>query len=215
MVMPTINSGFQKYRRHVEVVWWDKGFNLATQHLFNPLFLYLNQKWHVAWNAFCAENPFSCTKCSELHWDLIPMDLERNFDERIWRCSGNHSQNLNCSITAFHGELSLWEEELAGNNDDVIKWKNFPRYWSFVRGIHPGEFPHKGQWRGALIFSLICTWINDWVNNSEAGDLRPCRAHYDVIMKLTGWWPLSDTVYLTRCIRSVARYLYRWLSARL
>ena len=33
-----------------------------------------------------------------------------------------------------------------------------------------GEFPHKGQWRVALMFSLICAWINGWVNNREAGD---------------------------------------------
>ena len=44
----------------------------------------------------------------------------------------------------------------------------------------PGEFPHKGQWRGALMFSLICVWINGWVNNREAGDLRRYRAHYGV-----------------------------------
>ena len=43
-----------------------------------------------------------------------------------------------------------------------------------------GEFPNKGQWRGALIFSLICAWINGWVNNREAGNLRRFRAHYDV-----------------------------------
>ena len=43
-----------------------------------------------------------------------------------------------------------------------------------------GEFPHKGQWRGALMSSLICTWINGWVNNGDAGDLRRHRAHYDV-----------------------------------
>ena len=44
--------------------------------------------------------------------------------------------------------------------------------------------PHKGQWRGALMFSLICVWINSWVNNGEAGDLRRYHAHYDVtIMK--------------------------------
>ena len=43
-----------------------------------------------------------------------------------------------------------------------------------------GEFPHKGQWRGALMFSLICAWINAWVKNREAGDLRRHRAHYDV-----------------------------------
>ena len=41
---------------------------------------------------------------------------------------------------------------------------------------------HKGQWRGALMLSLICTWINGWVNNGEAGDLRRHRAHYDVIV---------------------------------
>ena len=69
-------------------------------------------------------------------------------------------------------------------HDDVIKWKHFPHYWPFVRGIHrsPVNSPHKGQWRGALMFSLICVWINDWVNNREAGDLRRYRAHYDVIV---------------------------------
>ena len=40
--------------------------------------------------------------------------------------------------------------------------------------------PHKGQWRGALMSSLICAWMNGWVNNREAGDLRRHRAHYDV-----------------------------------
>ena len=41
-----------------------------------------------------------------------------------------------------------------------------------------GEFP--AQWRGTLMFYLICTWINGWVNNSKAGDLRCHRAHYGV-----------------------------------
>ena len=47
-----------------------------------------------------------------------------------------------------------------------------------------GEFPHKGQWRGALMFSLIRAWINGLVNNREAGDLRRYHAHYDVIVML-------------------------------
>ena len=60
--------------------------------------------------------------------------------------------------------------------------ETFPRNWPFVRGIHrsPVNSPHKGQWRGALMFSLICVSINDWVNNREAGDLRRYRAHCDV-----------------------------------
>ena len=34
----------------------------------------------------------------------------------------------------------------------------------------PVNSPHKGQWCGALMFSLICVWINGWVNNREAAD---------------------------------------------
>ena len=99
-----------------------------------------------------------------------------------------------------------------GIHDDVMKWKHFPRYWPFVQGIHRSQVksPHKGQWRralmfsliciwinvwvnnsphkgqrrGALMFSLICVWINVWVNNHEAGDLRRYRTHYDVIVML-------------------------------
>ena len=67
-------------------------------------------------------------------------------------------------------------------HDDVIKWKHFPRYWPFVRGIHrsPVNSPHKGQWRGAFMFSLVWAWINGWANNREAGGLRLHRTHYDV-----------------------------------
>ena len=34
----------------------------------------------------------------------------------------------------------------------------FPRYWSYGRGIHRSSMNslHKGQWRGALMFSLFC-----------------------------------------------------------
>ena len=69
-------------------------------------------------------------------------------------------------------------------HDDVIKWKHFPRYWPFVRGIHrsPVNSPHKGWWRGALMFSLICAWTSGWINDRDAGDLKRHRAHYDVIV---------------------------------
>ena len=46
----------------------------------------------------------------------------------------------------------------------------------------PVNSPHEGQWPGALMFSLIYAWINDSVNNREAGDLRRQRGHYDVIV---------------------------------
>ena len=73
-------------------------------------------------------------------------------------------------------------------HDDVIKWKHFPRYWPFVRGIHrsPVNSLHKSQSRRALMFSLICAWINDWVNNGKAGGLRRRPAHCDVTVMFPG-----------------------------
>ena len=57
---------------------------------------------------------------------------------------------------------------------------------AFMRGIHwwPVNSPYKGQWHGALIFSLNCAWINGWASNRDAGDLRRHRAHYDVIVMM-------------------------------
>ena len=88
-----------------------------------------------------------------------------------------------CLMAPSHHLIQCWIL-----HDDVIQWKHFPRYWPFVWGIHrsPVNSPHKGHWRKALMFSLICAWINSWVNNHEAGDLSRHRAHYDVtVMSLS------------------------------
>ena len=63
--------------------------------------------------------------------------------------------------------------EFSHIDDDVMKWKHYPCYWPFVWRIHrsPVNYP-KGQWRGALVFCLICACTNGWVNNRDAGDLR-------------------------------------------
>ena len=85
---------------------------------------------------------------------------------------------------------------LSYQHDDVIKWKHFPRKWPFVWGIHrsPVNSPHKGQWRGDLMFPLICVLINGWENNREAGDLRRCRAHWLLVLP---------------CCQQLWRWLYR------
>ena len=48
-----------------------------------------------------------------------------------------------------------------------------------------GEFPHKGQCRRALMFSLIWAWKNGWANNRDADDLRHHHAHYDVTVMIS------------------------------
>ena len=107
----------------------------------------------------------------------------------LWQWDGTCSWNCYSQETTTH----LYQY-------DVMTWKHFPGYWPFVRGIHrsPVNSPHKGQWRGALMSSLICTRTNGSVNNREAGDLRRHRCHYDVTVmtwrKVPGlqtWYPDS------------------------
>ena len=90
----------------------------------------------------------------------------------------------------------------------MINWKYFPRYWPFVRGIHqsPVNSPHKDHWRGALMFVLICAWINGWVNNGEAGDLTPSSSlwrHCDGNGEIDR--------YLTTTKRNIAQTVYIFL----
>ena len=68
--------------------------------------------------------------------------------------------------------------------------RNFSVLLAFVRGIHhsPLDSPHIGQWRGALMFSLICAWTNGWANNRDDGDLRHHRNHYDVTVIGRCWY---------------------------
>ena len=83
--------------------------------------------------------------------------------------------------------IPMWQSHRVNcYHDDVNKWKHFPRNRPFVRGIHqpPVNSQHKGQWRGALMFTLICVWINGCVNNREAGDLRHYCAHYGVTVMM-------------------------------
>ena len=89
------------------------------------------------------------------------------------------SQNICCCVIC----------KIMSCHDDVIKWKHFPHYWQFVRGIHLSSvnFPHKGRWCRALTFSLIFAWINCWVNNREAANLRGRHAHHDITVMS---WPL-------------------------
>ena len=72
--------------------------------------------------------------------------------------------------------------------------ETFSALLAFCEWNSPVNSPHKGQWRGALMLSLICACISGWVNNREAGDLRRHRVHYDVtvmyrfsIMNIWSW----------------------------
>ena len=81
------------------------------------------------------------------------------------------------------------------------KWKHFLRY--FVMGFNRSTVDSrlKGQWRGALMLSLIFAWTNSWANNRDAVDLRRHRAHYYV------------TVMVCRCPSIHFQLAQCWLSS--
>ena len=132
-----------------------------------------------------ADDTFGCIFMNIFFLISIRISLEF-----VLECAMNNKSTLILAMT--------WRRKEISSHDDVIKWKHFPRYWPFVRGIHrfPVNSPHKGQWRGALMFSLICVWINGWVNNREAGDLRRYFPHYDVtVMVIYTYMCVSLCVY--------------------
>ena len=74
----------------------------------------------------------------------------------IW-CIMGFVRLIYCSAISFINTERHFQRRRGTHihvHDDVIKWKHFPRYWPFVRRFprSPVNFPHKGQWRGALMF---------------------------------------------------------------
>ena len=142
------------------------------------------------------------TPCLIISWDILLATISRVMkyknNQKYYHLFYQILMTINCYQNwTLVGDIKkqkpllvlVWRMFISARfHDDVIKWKHFPRYWHFLRGIHrsPVNSPHKGQWRGALMFSLICAWINGWVNNREAGDLRRHRAHYEVIVMFRG-----------------------------
>ena len=77
------------------------------------------------------------------------------------------------------------------NHDDAIKWKHFPRYWPFVRGIHrsPRNSPHKGQWRGALMFVCFQPTVEQKMETPVSWDA--------IALKMTSLYWISPQTLLT------------------
>ena len=103
------------------------------------------------------------------------------------------SQSMKGSLIAYiwyeigGNTLHWYRSYLSGRSQWCFTWwrhqmETFSALLALVRGIHrwPVNSQHKGQWRTAFMFCLICAWINGWVNNRrEADELRRHRAHND------------------------------------
>ena len=126
-------------------------------------------------------------------WDLVRLILETLRGIRVQFCFA-----LFClvDIESFPSiyVIDLLKFMMTSSNGNIFRVTG-PLCGTFTR--HRWISPHEGQWRGALMFSLICVWINGWVNTREAGDLRRHCANYDgtVMCEIT----LHQTTIKQRC----------------
>ena len=97
----------------------------------------------------------------------------------------------------FHISSSWWRH----------KMETFSALLALCVGNSPitGQWPYKGQWRGALMFSLICAWMNGWVNHREVGDLRRHHAYYNVIVmfQYSIYWEKQTNRYAEETMKLV------------
>ena len=133
---------------------------------------------------------------------LMLFELSRDMQSTYY---GHGRKWPSITIIQYRGSISWWHHQM----------ETFSALLAICVGNSPvpGEFPHKGQWRGALMSSLICARINGWVNNRKAGDLRRNGAHYDVIVMKSGYINYMKVTVLTIC-RACRYHLMASLIAR-
>ena len=109
--------------------------------------------------------------------DHIPTGLEIGFVSPItW--TRDPSRRNHCPLSHFASIIPRMSPNLVQNpspkdkiHDDVIKWKRFPRNWSFVRGIHRSR----------------------WIPHTKASDAELCgffdlRLNKRLSKQPWGWW---------------------------
>ena len=148
-------------------------FSIMVLYYISHEFVRMYQLFHIrisinlfTWNMHCRPIIWNHSTCAnDLPSQLA--ELFRNANISPFTIYWRHLATFWQFFIAGHLFSPVPVSVLPVSHNDVIKWKHFPRYWPFVRGIprSPVNSPHKGQWRGALMFSLIWVWIDGWVKN--------------------------------------------------
>ena len=142
-----------------------------------------------SWSPFLNHGLLLFTRCSNSYMNGLGV---LQFRTKPSICPTSHSiwENGHWDLTRFDGMQSLTHLFPVITYFDTW-WRHQMETFSALLAICAGNSPVPGEFRSqrpvtrALIFPLICVWINGWVNNREAGDLRRYRAHYDVRIMIT------------------------------
>ena len=127
----------------------------------------------------------------------------RNWYPWLDRASPRHGglwldANFRSWLIVIYNSITWWRHQM----------ETFSALMGLSEGIHrsPVDSPHRGQWRGALMFSLMCAWRNGWPNHRDASNLIRHSAHCDVTLRWiptkkekSSYYPES-LVKLIRCV---------------
>ena len=138
----------------------------------------------------CWENTFSFFRLKSVNTAAVTEQTTEAFD---WKLIGFIQRdrihwNFSHSISMV---CKSWPIILANVNKNMI---TFSALLALCEGnpTAPVDSSHKYQRRGALMFSLICTWTNGWANKWNACDLRRHCAHYEItVMNI---WRFADDI---------------------
>ena len=116
-----------------------------------------------------------------MHLDCVALDLRFYASQEISSSGWRHQMET----------FSAWLAICAGNSP--------------VTGVFPSQKPVTRSFG-----SLICAWINGWVNNRAAGNLRRHRAHYDVSVMVRMLWKYDTSVCNAMIIFHKHHVILQW-----
>ena len=118
------------------------------------------------------------------------------------------------TIIASDNGLSLVRRQaiISTNAGILLIWTLGANFSEIAINWHPVDSPHKGQWREALMCSLIWVVTIGSANNRDAGDLRRHRVHYDATVMTKG----NDNLHNRNVsrIQDDMRYTFNQMSHR-
>ena len=210
-----------------EILWITKSIS-HVQCIFQEkydLAWAFNRQKGVIWNSYPAVDS------QRLHYTFLrPAFLLRAIKSLVvWGTAHSYLRNVIAVAPRWHlSDMNVWFIWSKGYVC-ISLWKPMmtSSKWNgnifHVTGPSWGEstghqwIPHKDQWRGALMFSLICAWINGWANNQDAGETQSrslwCHCYVENIKKVDSItqcfvrfrflsWIISDTDSGKLCARN-------------
>ena len=113
------------------------------------------------------------------HWWLIKIGLGNSLVSL-----GNNPLPDLLLTQICHKIALLGYNELSSSS--IISWSwwrhQMETLFALLAFCARNNSPHKGQWRGAFMLSLICAWNNSGAHNGDAGDFRRQHAYIDVTL---------------------------------